>query len=244
MSMITVPRMGGLALIIGSAFYIVATFITPGYVINDANAGDLYALVDAIADNPLLTDFAALLGGVSLMFLLWGLIVMWQTAQSECALDTFVKFGLVGVMLAVVTLLIAQCLNYTTAHVVEHGIGAGAGPDQSEALRATAVHLQSIAGVARFMGLTSGLMGYVVLGFALARKFRPGAYRILALVVGIGALASLIGVALTEPFHDLIGTLGPIITVSSMLYLVWWIVIGVGVYQERFGLRVGVTPEH
>ena len=244
MSMITVPRMGGLALIIGSAFYIVATFITPGYVINDANAGDLYALVDAIADNPLLTDFAALLGGVSLMFLLWGLIVMWQTAQSECALDTFVKFGLVGVMLAVVTLLIAQCLNYSTSNVVEHGIGAGVGPDQSEALRATAIHLQSIAGAARFVGLTSGLMGYVVLGFALARKFRPGAYRILALVVGIGALASLIGVALTEPFHDLIDTLGPIITVLSMLYLVWWIVIGVGVYQERFGLRVGVTPEH
>ncbi len=244
MSMITVPRMGGLALIIGSAFYIVATFITPGYVINDANASDLYALVDAIADNPLLTDFAALLGGVSLMFLLWGLIVMWQTAQSECALDTFVKFGLVGVMLAVVTLLIAQCLNYSTSNVVEHGIGAGVGPDQSEALRATAIHLQSIAGAARFVGLTSGLMGYVVLGFALARKFRPGAYRILALVVGIGALASLIGVALTEPFHDLIDTLAPIFTVLSILYLVWWIVIGVGVYQERFGLRVGVTPEH
>ena len=244
MSMITVARMGGLALIIGSALYIVATLITPGYVINEANASDLYALVDAIADNPLLTDFAAMLGAVSLMFLLWGLIVMWQTAQSECALDTFVKFGLVGVMLAVGSLLIAQCLNYTTSHVVEHGIGAGAGPDQIEALKATGMHLQSIAGVARLLGSISGLMGYVVLGFALARKFRPGAYRILALVVGIGAIVSLTGVVLTEPFHDLIDTLAPIFTVLSVLYLVWWIIIGVGVYQERFGLRVGVTPEH
>ena len=244
MSMITVARMGGLALIIGSALYIVATLITPGYVINEANASDLYALVDAIADNPLLTDFAAMLGAVSLMFLLWGLIVMWQTAQSECALDTFVKFGLVGVMLAVGSLLIAQCLNYTTSHVVEHGIGAGAGPDRIEALKATGMHLQSIAGVARLLGSISGLMGYVVLGFALARKFRPGAYRILALVVGIGAIVSLTGVVLTEPFHDLIDTLAPIFTGLSVLYLVWWIIIGVGVYQERFGLRVGVTPEH
>ena len=244
MSMITVARMGGLALIIGSALYIVATLITPGYVINEANASDLYALVDAIADNPLLTDFAAMLGAVSLMFLLWGLIVMWQTAQSECALDTFVKFGLVGVMLAVGSLLIAQCLNYTTSHVVEHGIGAGVGPDQTAALKATGMYLQSIAGVARLLGSISGLMGYVVLGFALARKFRPGAYRILALVVGIGAIVSLTGVVLTEPFHDLIDTLAPIFTVLSVLYLVWWIIIGVGVYQERFGLRVGVTPEH
>ena len=92
MSMITVPRVGGLALIVGSMLYIVATLITPGYVISEVNTSDLYRLVEAIAENSLLTAFAAVLGGVSLMFLLWGLIVMWQTAQSECALDTFVKF--------------------------------------------------------------------------------------------------------------------------------------------------------
>ena len=92
-------------------------------------------------------------------------------------------------------------------------------------------------------GIT-GLMGYVVLGFALGRKFRPGVNRWLAFIVGVGAIVSLIGIILTEPFHELIDTLAPIFTVLSMLYLVWWIIIGYGVYTERLGLRIGVTPEH
>ena len=244
MSTITVPKIGGLALMIGAVLYIVATFLTPGYLIGGEGASDLPGVVDAITDNPLLTDFAALMGGAGIMFLLWGLIVMWQTAQSECALDTFVKFGLVGVMMAIVALLIAQCLNYTTSHVVVNGIGAGSGPDQTETLRATALQLQTIAGSARVIASLAGSMGYVVLGFALARKFRPGAYKILAMIVGVGAVVSLISLVFAEPFHDLITALAPVFLGLSVLYLVWWIVIGIGVYQERFGLRIGVTPEH
>ncbi len=242
--MITTPRVGGLVLIIGATLYIIATLITPGHLIGETTAGDLGSLVDAIADHPLLTAFAAMLAAVALMFLIWGLTVMWQTAQNECALDAFVKFGLAGVMLALVSFLIAQCLNYTTSHVVDHGIGAGTGADQTESLRAIAIQMQSIGGAARLLGALSGLTGYVVLGFAFARKFRPGMYRILALIVGIAAIVSLIGVVLTEPFHELIDTLAPIFTVLSILYLVWWIIIGIGVYQERFGLRIGTTPEH
>ena len=147
-------------------------------------------------------------------------------------------------MLAVIFLIVTQTANYATSHVVEHGVGAGAGPDQTEFLRNTGMHLQSVASIARAVASIAGLMGYVVLGFALARKFRPGGYRILAFIVGISAIVSLIGVVLTEPFHGLIDTLAPIFTFLSMLYLVWWIIIGVGVYQERFGLRIGVTPEH
>ena len=244
MAMITVARTGGLALMIGSAFYIVSTLLAPGSFADGSDASSVYAMTDAIADNPLLTDFSSILGAVSLMVLLWGLIVMWQTAQSPCALDTFVKFGLVGVVLAVVCLLAAQSFNYVTSHVVEHGVGLGAGADQTETLRAIGNHMQSMAGAARLMAGITGLMGYVVLGFAMARKFRPGANRWLALIVGVGAIVSLIGLILTEPFHELIDTLAPIFTVLSMLYLVWWIVIGYGVYTERLGLKIGVTPEH
>lgn len=243
-SKITVPRVGGLALIIGSALYILSTLIMSGIVVGGASASDLYAYIDAIADAPLLAGFAAMLGVVALMILLWGLMVMWQTAQSECALDTFVRMGLVGVILAVILLMVAQSANYATSHVVEHGVGAGVGPDQTEFLRTTGMQLQSITGVAGSLASITGLIGYVVLGFALARKFRPGAYRILAFIVGIAAIISLIGFVLTEPFHELIDTLAPMFTALSMLYLAWWIIIGVGVYQERFGLRIGVTPEH
>lgn len=244
MAMITVPRVGGLALIIGSVLYIISTFISPGIVVDGASASDLYAYVDAIADAPLLAAFAAMLGAVASLILLWGLIVMWQTAQSKCALDTFVKFGLSGVMLAVVSLLTAHALTYATSHVVEHGIGASAGQSEPDSLRTVGVHMQSVAGAVRAMASITGLPGYLVLGFALARKFQPGGYRILALTVGIGAIVSLIGLSLTEPFHELIDTLSPVFTALSLLYLVWWIVIGIGVYQERFGLRIGVTPEH
>ena len=244
MAMITVPRMGGLALIIGSALYIISTFLSPGVVIDGAAASDLYAYVDAIGDAPLLAGFASMLGAVAALILLWGLVVMWQTAQSPCALDTFVKFGLAGVMLAVISLLMSQAFTYATSHVVEHGIGLGSGADQEEALRAIGVHMQSVAGAARAMASVAGLIGYLVLGFAYARKFKPGAYRIMALIVGIGAIVSLIGLALTEPFHGLIDTLSPIFLALSLLYLVWWIVMGIGVYQERFGLQIGVTPEH
>ena len=244
MAMITVARTGGLALMIGSAFYVVSILLTPGNAMDATYSSDIYAMTDAIADNPLLTDFAAFLGGVSLMFLLWGLVVMWQTAQSPCALDTFVKFGLVGIVLAVVCLIAAQSFNYVTSHVVEHGVGLGAGADQEDALKALGNQMQSIASVARLMAGITGSMGYVVLGFALVRKFRPGAYRWLALVMGVGAIVSLIGLILTEPFHDFIDTVAPIFTVLSILHLVWWIVLGYGVYTERFGLRIGVTPEH
>ena len=241
MAMITVARVGGLALIIGAALYIVSTLIMSGNIYTNGDASDLNALVDAIADSPSLTWFATVLGGVGLMFMMWGLIVMWQTAQSECALDTFVKFGLVGLMVALISFLSAEALTYTTTHVVDHGIGDSADADQ---VRSTAMHMQSIAGSARLMGSMSGLIGYVVLGFALARKFRPGAYKIFAFIAGFGAVISLIGLVLTEPFHELIDALAPIFSVLSILYLVWLIIIGVGIYQERFGLRIGVTPEH
>ena len=237
-------KVGGVALIVGSAFYIVSTLIMPGNFVDQTNASDLHALTYAIADSPSIAGFAAVLGAVSLMFLLWGLIVMWQTAQGDCPLNTFVKFGLVGVMLATISLLMAQFLDYATSQVVEHGIGAGAGPDQRESLMATGLQLQSIAGAARLMAWVSGLMAYVVLGFALARKFRPGAHRILAIIVAIVAIVVSIGTALTEPFPDLMDTLDQIFMVLSMLYLVWWSIIGFGVYQGRFGLRLGVTPEH
>ena len=244
MAMITEPRVGGLALIIGAVLYILATFITPGYLIGNATASDVYGLVDALADHALLAAFTAVLSCVGLVFLFWGLTVMWQTAQNKCALDTFVKFGLVGVMIALVFLMFGQLANLATSHAVDHGVGFGAGPDQTEILRTFGVQLQLTAGVARLVAAFVGLTGYVVLGFALARKFRPGLYRILALIVGIGAVFSLIGFVLTEPFHELVETLGPILTSLSLFYLIWWIVIGVGVYQERFGLKVGTTPEH
>ena len=241
MSMITVPRLGGLALIIGSALYVVSTLIMSGIIYGDGDATDLAALVDAIADSPSLTWFATVLGGVGSMFMLWGLIVMWQTAQSECVLDTFVKFGLVGLMVALISFFSAEVLTYTTSHAVDHGLGDNVPADQ---VQSTAMHMQSIAGSARLMGSIAGLMGYLVLGFALARKFRPGAYKILSLIVGIGAIVSLTGLALTEPFHDLIDALAPIFSLLSMLYLIWLIIIGIGIYRERFGLRIGVTPEH
>lgn len=241
MANITAARAGGLALIIGSALYIASTLILSVIIHLNGEVSDLNGQVDAIAENPSLTWFSTVLGGVGLMFMLWGLVVMWQTAQSQCALDTFVKFGLVGLTLALVSLFLSDVLNYMTSHVVDHGIGESADADQ---VRLTAMHLQSISGSARVMGSITGLMGYVVLGFALARKFRPGAHKILAYIVGIGAVVSLVGVVLTEPFHEIIDVLAPIFAVLSMLYLVWLIIVGIGIYQERFGLRIGVTPEH
>ena len=81
MAMITVPRVGGLALIIGSVLYIVSTLIMSSMIHINDEGSDLNAIVDAIADAPSLTWFSAVLGGVGAMFMLWGLTVMWQTAQ-------------------------------------------------------------------------------------------------------------------------------------------------------------------
>ena len=241
MAYITEPRMGGLGLIIGSALYIASTLILSIIVHINGEVDDLNAIVDAIADNPTMTWFSTVLGAMGLMFMLWGLIVMWQTAQSTCAVDTFVKFGLFGLMLALISFFFSDALTYMTSHVVEHGIGESADDDQ---LRYTALNMQAIAGSARVMGSVSGLTGYIVLGFSLGRKFKPGTYKRLAYAVAIGAVISLVGVVLTEPFHEIINTLAPMFAVLSMLYLVWLIIIGFGIYQGRFGLRIGVTPEH
>ena len=156
-------------------------------------------MVDAVADGPLLTYIAALLGAVGVMFLLWGYLVVWQTAQTPCALDIFIKYGLVSVMIAVVFLLLGLAFNYTASHVIERGIGAGTGPDQTQALETTARHMLSAGVVARLVAAIAGLTGYIALGFALARKFEPGVYRALARVVGIVATVSMIGLILTVP---------------------------------------------
>lgn len=243
--MITVPRVGGLALIIGAVSYIVSTLLMPGYLIGAADPNDLQASVDAVADRRLLTYFAAALGAMGVMFILWGYLVVWQTALTPCALDIFIKFGLLSVMIAVVFLLVGHAFNYTASQVVVHGIGAGTGPDQTEALTVTARHMLSAGGVARLVAAVAGLTGYIALGFAFARKFKPGGYRELARVVGIVAVVSMIGLILTVPFFDFMNPSAPVFTSLSMLYFLWWILIGVGVYQERFGLQVGVvTPEH
>ncbi|MYA59737.1 MAG: hypothetical protein F4X40_04160 [Chloroflexi bacterium] len=245
MSMITVPRVGGLALIIGAVTYIVSTLLMPGFVIGAAGPNDLQATLDAIASRPLLTYFAAAIGAVGVMFLLWGYLVVWQTAQTPCALDIFIKYGLVGVMIAVVFLLLGHGFSYTASHVIERGIGAGTGPDQTEALNVTARQMLSAGAVARLVGAVAGLTGYIALGFGFARKFKPGGYRELARVVGIVATVSMIGLMLTVPFSDFMNPSGPVFTALSILYFLWWIVIGVGVYQQRFALQVGVvTPEH
>ena len=76
MAMITVPRVGGLALILGSVLYIISTFISSGIGVGGASASDIYAYIDAIADAPLLAAFAAMLSAVASLILLWGLIVM------------------------------------------------------------------------------------------------------------------------------------------------------------------------
>ena len=243
--MITVPRVGGSALIIGAVSYIVATLLAPGFVIGAADPNDLQASVDAVANRPLLTYFAAALGALGVMFLLWGYLVVWQTALTPCALDIFIKFGLLSVMIAVVCLLVGHAFNYTASQVVEQGIGAGTGLDQTESLNATARQMLSAGGVARLVAAVAGLTGYIGLGFAFARKFKPGGYRELARVVGIVATVSMIGLMLTAPFSNFMNPSGSVFTALSILYFLWWIVIGVGVYQQRFALQVGVvTPEH
>ena len=245
MSMITIPRVGGLALIVGAVSCIVSTLLVPGFVIGAGGTNDLQATVDAIANHPLLTYFAAAIGAVGVMSLLWGYLVVWQTAQTPCALDIFIKYGLVGVMIAVVFLLLGHAFNYTASHVIEIGIGAGTGPDQTEALENTARHMLSAGAAARLVGAVAGLTGYIALGFGFARKFQPGGYRELARAVGIVATVSMIGLILTVPFFDFMNPSAPLFTALSILFFLWWIVIGVGVYQERFGLQVGVvTPEH
>ncbi len=243
-SKITTARVGGLALMVGAALYIISTLITAVFVIEWGDVSDVYSNVDAIADAPHLTGFATILGLVSLMILLWGMVVMWQTAQNECALDVFVKFGLAGVIFAVILLIMAEGFTYVTSHVVEHGIGSGSDPDQTGRLIATGVHMQAVANSTRLIAGVSGVLGHLVLGFAWARKFLPGAYRIMARVVGVVSIVFSIGMLMTEPIPDLIELLSPILTALLVLYLAWWIVIGVGVYLERFGLRVGKTPEH
>ncbi len=244
MSCITTARVGGLGLILGSALYILSTLLMPGFLFEQAEPNDLNSVVDAIAAQPLLTDIASLMGGVAVMFMLWGLIVMWQTAGSNCALDTFVKFGVASLMVTAVSLLFAQFLTYLTSHVLEHGIGAGIGPDQMETLQATGRYLQAMAGVARLMAALAGLMGYVVLGFALARKLKPGFNKTLSFIVGVGGIVGLIIMAITEQAHDFVDALAPLTTALSILFLLWWIVIGIGVYQEHPRLKIGEVYEH
>ena len=110
---------------------------------------------------------------------------------NPCALDIFIKYGLVGVMIAVVFVLLGHAFNYTASHVIERGIGAGTGPDQTEALEATARYMLSAGAVARLVGAVTGLTGYIALGFGFARKFKPGGYREISRVVGIVATASM-----------------------------------------------------
>ena len=152
-------KIGGLSLIIGTSLVVVMLSLTPGLgLIDYVDADDFIGMGRAIQENVALTFFAAMLGVLGLVLQLYGVLVLRRALMGEGASDTIARFGAMALCLGVVISLIDRTALYTAAHTLEYGIGAGAGPDQSQLLDLVSVILLKFHAGLSLMGFYAFLL--------------------------------------------------------------------------------------
>ncbi len=225
-------RIGGVALIVGSVMVVVTFLLTPGgLVIDPVELADLVGLSGVMLENAALSYFTTILNSLGLVMQLYGLFVIRRAMRGGGASDALVRFGVMAMAFAIVLFIVEKGVLYTVVQTLEYGVGAGAGPDQTQLLNLIAVTLLSANSGIRIMAGFTSLLGLIGLGVGLSTRLPGTLYRIIGLLVVASNSMGLVFLVVISPLYGLTDTFRFIYTLSFTAAIIWFIMLGAGLFR-------------
>ena len=237
--MTTTPqnRIGGVLLIVGTFLVVGALLLTPGLALIDfVDADDFIGMTRVVGENGALSFFTTMVGVLGFVLQLYGVLVLRRAVMGEDEGDTTARFGITAYGLGIVISVIDRAVLYTATHTLEYGVGAGAGPDQSQLLNFISIILLKTQAGLNLMAFLAFLLGSIGLGVGFMTRIRSTPYRVVAVIMVLACLVSLVFVAVISPFYGLAGSFFLVFAVAVMLSNAWLVMLGSGLFRGMPGL--------
>ncbi len=219
MKSISGGNFAGLAIIIGAPLYVVAEIVKRQGSM--ATSG-----TSALLENPALSHVMAQLSMLGLIATLFGLYAFWRAAHEDTLSSAFIRFGLLTLAVGITGFIITNGLDHITLHLLTHDDTARAEVMTERAYVVSSVRTGVVVacGVANIFGT---LLLAVGLGMSFESAFQRAAARLMAFLSGIGLAANLMSTHLhTAPLAMMVGF-------STLLVMVWFIILGVGLASGK-----------
>lgn len=227
-------RFTGTILMAGTVLGLLMYLFRPGGLLNNpvGVSTPLVEKVQVLADAGLWTHATNLMAIMSLVMILFALWSIRRPAGRGTAADAMVRLGLWCIAFAFIAGLAARGMNHVIVHTLLHLED----PMLKEAATLTAVNLELVKTGIRIGTSFVGTFGVLLMALGLAPRL-DGAYRVIALTVGVLGVVALITLVIADHFHDL-SRLYRIVNLFGIVMLAWYFILGLEIYRGHSA----VTP--
>ena len=227
-------RFTGIVLMAGTVLGLFVFLFRPGGLLNSpaTSSTPLVEKVQILADGGLWTHGSTLLAILSLLMMLFGIWSLRRPEGSGRVSDAVVRFGILAITFAFIAGIVGRAMNHVIVHVLLHLQD----PMLQQNATLMAVNLEIVKSGIRIVTSFTGVIGVTLLAFGLYPRM-AGAYRVIALVVGVLGVAALVALVIADHIHEL-GELYRIANIFSIVLLVWYFILGLEIYRGH----PAVTP--
>lgn len=239
----TQNKIAGLLLIVGAVLTVGTYLITPGLVLVDpVETTDLVEWGRVLHENANLSFFALILSVLGLLLQLLGVFALRRVLASDTAGDTIARFGVLALAVGIVVAVIERGLSYTVVQTLEYGVGAGAGPDQSQLLNLIAITILTAESGISLIGFYAVLLGLMGLGIGALMRVQSYYYKAVSGMMTLASFVSLTFATVISPFYGLAHTFYFVFALAIGLGNLWFAMIGVGLWKGIPELSEDYSP--
>lgn len=227
-------RFTGIVLMAGTALGLLMYLFRPGGLLNSpvTVSTPLVEKVQVLADAGLWTHASTLMAIMSLVMILFGIWSIRRPAGRGTAADAVVRLGLWCIAFAFIAGMAARGMNHVIVHTLLHLED----PMLQQAATLTAVNLELVKTGIRIATSFTATFGVLLMALGLAPRLE-GAYRVIAIIVGVLGVVSLITLVVADHIHDL-SRLYRIVNLFGIVMLAWYFILGLEIYRGH----TAVTP--
>ena len=222
-----------MALIAGVILTIIASLLFPGGpLIDSVDQGDFPASIAVMSDSGTITHVPTLALIIGTLLEGYALLAFFRLLGRKGSLaDSALRFGLVASLFGWGVFIVGMGMRHMVVHVTQHGVGAGASPD----LDGLALTIYTAMAGMHFAFLAVYPFAAMLFGLGLAPRFQTmNAFKLASYGMVLVGAVGLINIVLVQHIHDVdVGLFALISNSFLMLGAVFFLILGVGMYQGR-----------
>ena len=199
-------RTAGLALMAGVVLTLLASLLYPGGVLVDAvDPIDFPGTIVVMFDNASLTHMTTLAMTLGILLEPYGLLALFRvTSRQGSFADAVLRFGVIASLFGWLLFIFESGTRHMAVHVMQHGVGAGTGPEAQAQLREIALAVFSAGVAAHFAFLAISSVAAIMLGLGLAARCRAmNVFKAATYGMVLVGVMGLINLVIAQHIHDL-----------------------------------------
>ena len=231
-------------LLIASAILTVGTYlITPGLALVDpVETTDLINWGRVLHENAALSFFALIVSVLGLLLQFLGVFGLRRVTAGDSAGDTIARFSVLSLAVGIVVAVIERGMTYTVVQTLEYGVGAGAGPDQSQLLNLIAITVLTTENGISLIGFYAVLLGLMGLGIGFLGRIQSYYYKTVSGLMALACFVSLTFATVISPFYGLAHTFYYVFALAIGLGNLWFAMMGVALWKGMPELSEEYSP--